>query len=484
MNVELELPEPLKVDKGISRDLDKLEKLGDDIFTFDGLLPTKTVFQLYLLKKYKSKCIPYSFSKKDDRLLGITFALKLKYNNMENFFLEKQFINLAEIITNCIKRGEQTVIIPLSFRRENTSHANMLIYRKKTNELEHFEPHGGYYVHDSKLQDALKKVLIYFTNILSFELEKENLPPVKYIEASQVCPYFKGLQSIENKSKLLVSKKEPHGYCAVWSMFFMELCLKNPDISSKDILTNIFNYLTTKESAPDYLKKIARGYAGYVYEIIEKYLSVFFKKKLNTDYIRELHKKKDYDTFDKIVDVLNVLLLLEMKIILNPDFDLNDELKKTRKEFYKLTKGKTKEEIKNQMKTRILLRDLYYKKRILQNYEEYNKYDKVSEPIFDSPLEIKKEDIKNINVLKKTLEPPKKVVTHKKKSPNSKTIKATQKERDLYRQHKLMKNLESQVGKDKTELIQTIAKQNKINLNTEAGNTKLLDILKNLKNNI
>ena len=52
-----------------------------------------------------------------------------------NFFLEKQFINLAEIITNCIKRGEQTVIIPLSFRRENTSHANMLIYRKKTNEL-------------------------------------------------------------------------------------------------------------------------------------------------------------------------------------------------------------------------------------------------------------------------------------------------------------------------------------------------------------
>ena len=37
---------------------------------------------------------------------------------------------------------------------------------------------------------------------------------------------------------------------------------------------------------------------------------------------------------------------------------------------------------------------LYYRKRILQNYEEYNNYGKISEPVADSPLELMRETMK------------------------------------------------------------------------------------------
>jgi hypothetical protein len=284
---------------------------------------------------------------------------------------------------------------------------------------------------DIKLQEASKKKLLLFTSILNDELKKDNLHEVEYIEASQVCPYIEGLQILELKSQLNRSKTEPPGYCAAWSMFFMELCLKNPNISSSDILTNIYNYLTTKPDASDYLRRVIRGYSGYIYEKFEKYLSVFFKRKLSIDDIKMFYKKNDYERMNKLREVLNMLSLLEFRMVTDPDFNLKNELKQTRKEFYNLTKGKTKDEIRQQIKTRLRLKNLYYKKRILQNYEEYNNYDRVSEPIFDSPLEIKREDIKNLNILTKKIreipnKPPKtlkKKSPTKKKSPKSKTQK-------------------------------------------------------------
>jgi hypothetical protein len=427
MDNDLNLPEPLYVKKGIAKDIDELEKKGDNIFSFDGLLEIETIFQLYLLKKYKSKCIPYSqvdvISGK--RILGITLNLKLRYTSFEDENIRKHFTNLAKNIADCVKRGEKTIIIPLTYERSNSGHANILIYRRKTNELEHFEPHGSDYMGDIKLQEASKKLLLTFTNILNNELKKDNLPEVKYIEASQVCPYIEGLQILELKSELRLSKTEPPGYCAAWSMFFMELCLKNPDISSRDILTNIYNYLASKPESSNYLRKVIRGYSGYIYEKFEKYLSVFFKRKLNIDDIKIFYKKNDDERITKLREVLNILALLEFRMVTEPDFNLNNELKKTKKEFYNLTKGKTKEEIRQQMKTRLYLKNLYYKKRILQNYEEYDKYDRVSEPIIDSPLEIKREDIKNLNVLTKKIReiPEKKQKTIKNKSPKSKTIK-------------------------------------------------------------
>ena len=47
------------------------------------------------------------------------------------------------------------------------------------------------------------------------------------------------------------------------------------------------------------------------------------------------------------------------------------------------------------------LRQLYYKKRILQNYEEFKRDGRISEPVFDSPEDIKDEDIKDLTIIEK-----------------------------------------------------------------------------------
>ena len=73
------------------------------------------------------------------------------------------------------------------------------------------------------------------------------------------------------------------------------------------------------------------------------------------------------------------------------------------------------------------LRFLYYRKRILQNYEEYNNYGKISEPVADSPLELMRETMKVNPFLskrqktQKALEPaPTKAKTQRRRlSPNT-----------------------------------------------------------------
>jgi hypothetical protein len=71
------------------------------------------------------------------------------------------------------------------------------------------------------------------------------------------------------------------------------------------------------------------------------------------------------------------------------------------KEYKKETLGKSKDEQREMRKNNKELRQLYYKKRILQNYEEYKRDGRISEPVFDSPEDIREEDIKDLTIIEK-----------------------------------------------------------------------------------
>lgn len=223
------------------------------------------------------------------------------------------------------------------------------------------------------------------------------------MEASQVCPYIQGLQDIEGMSKLpKKTKLEPGGYCAAWGLFFAELNFKNPNLTSTEILDNIYNYLTTKESGPNYLKSVIRGYAGYIYKNVDRYLEIFFKPRVQLiTLIGRDAFYRNYKRIDIVIDVMNVLIDLEMKIASDPTFDYHKELKSVMKAYKKQTQGKTKEEQREMRKKDKDLTNLYYKKRILQNYEEYKRDGHISEPVFDSPQDIRREDIKNLSIIEK-----------------------------------------------------------------------------------
>lgn len=481
---KIKLPEPLKIDKNILNQLDDLEKNGETIYAFAGEQTIETIFQLYLIKKYKSKCVvEHKSLKPGDRPIGITINLKMKYTQDEEKIMKEEFIHFSKKITECVEKGEKIIIIPLGYMRGRSGHANILIYRRDSNVIEHFEPHGGDYIGNEKLQNFVKKIMLFFTNILNSEFKKKGIPSANYIEASQVCPYIKGLQTLEAESKFKKNKIEGGGYCAAWSMFFAEACLKNPKLSSKEVLENIYNYLTTKPSTEDYLRKVIRGYAGYLVETVNKYLEIFFKPKITVVDIVNFTNNSKIIKLNTLGDAMGVLVNIESEALLDENFDLKKELKKTMKEYRNITKGMTKEQQSRNRPFNKEMRLLYFRKRILQNYEEYSKHGKITEPLIDSPFEIKRETIVNPNVNKKghiyeekerqKENPENKKLEEHKPSPKSAKAKKTSPNAKTKRQP-ITKNL---IGKDKVKLIEQIIKDNKIDMSTKEGQQQLLQII-------
>lgn len=489
---KLRLPEPLKVKPSIARYLDKLEDEGKTIWAFEGSNIIENLFYLHLINKYKSKCIP----KGTKRPIGIDIPLKVRYTKEEENELNKQFNEIGKIITDCVKRGEKMILIPLAYKRGGGGHFNLLIYKVENNEIEHFEPHGGEYSGNLKLQESSKKVMLYFVSILNKHLKRDGLQQAKYVEASQVCPYIQGLQDLEGKSNLRKNKNEPRGYCAAWGLFFAELNLKNPNLTSSEILDNIYNYLTTKESGPNYLKSVIRGYSGYIYQNVDRYLEIFFKPRVRLiDLIGFNNWTANRFKISVIQDVIAILIELEMTIVSDPSFDYHKELKTTMKEYKTLTLGKNKTQQREMRKQNNKLRMFYYKKRILQNYEEYKRDGHISEPVFDSPQEIREEDIKDLKIAEKGhlhelvakekqqrkeelekqdwyIERQKQIKEFKEQKKKAKTIR-----KKTSPQAKTKKFLPT---KTQGNLMAEIIKRENIDMRTKEGQLKLLQILQDM----
>jgi hypothetical protein len=340
--VRLEFPEEYTLEqskKKIKKKINRLSKKGLETVTeFIGSTTTEAMFYLYLLKKYKSPCFLIEATSGDFwEILGINLKVKEFYSVEESKFINEYLERLAVKLVNCIKNNVNIIIIPLgltlysSDNEESGGHANVLIYRKQFNHIEHFEPHGktGSFGNE-KLNSSINLFLRLFVEYVNVELFKHKTPeqmhdlkPVELIESSQVCPYFKGFQIVEEESAILkIVDVEPGGYCAAWSMFFTELCLKNPQMTSSQIITSIFSTAWFKMSTEDYFRHIIRGYATFINEKISTYFSFLFDKKINIADIEKMNRIKQI----KLKDELKIIINIEMLLTLNPNA-LDDKMK-------------------------------------------------------------------------------------------------------------------------------------------------------------
>jgi hypothetical protein len=167
-------------------------------------------------------------------------------------------------------------------------------------------------------------------------------------------------------------------------MFFAELCLRNPEIPSDQVLDLIYRYISNKPNVNDYLKKVIRGYAGYIYETYNNFLSIFFKGNPTVEYVNQSSER-----VKKVSIVLRVLIEIEMRFLLNEGLTVEKELKRVKKEYKEATKGMNETTLKAIKVTYSMpgmekykkIMNLYFEKRILQNYEEYMRFGTVSEPL-------------------------------------------------------------------------------------------------------
>ena len=290
---------------------------GFNIFTI--------LFNLYLIKKYNSKCFMYVKSKQHDKSILFNIGdTKAIYNFKEitdnNTFVLSTFIRQ---FFNCLKNNDdEVIVIPLGFKIIHNgismSHSNMLMYRKHIGIIEHFDPSGAPRNFESVylfMADVIK--LINKKNKESnYSYYKEN---IIYFQPFESCINHTGIQEIEESIIPTLPKEieqnEGKGFCTLWSLFFAELSFLNPKMRNYEILNKVYEMLD-KNNKKDglFIRNIIRGYLHFMYICISKYISDnydlnydfndrdFLKKfvsnpKLKNKILRKIYKKIENQEF-------------------------------------------------------------------------------------------------------------------------------------------------------------------------------------------
>lgn len=197
---------------------------------------------------------------------------------------------ILAMIRNCKKRF---IAIPiyLSYGGD-TGHANMLIYDRKTNTLERFEPHGGIHDFDDYEIDQLDRELFNFFKLF---LQVDNLV---YLPAQEICP-FVAFQGLETKSSVLGG---PGGFCSAWSLFYLDARLTYPDVPIDNLVTLLIKNIRDKKiDLTDFIRMYTNSLIQEEMKVIEPfklhesrnfkgmtdlYLPSFLYEKLHADYER------------------------------------------------------------------------------------------------------------------------------------------------------------------------------------------------------
>lgn len=332
----IKMPEPLHLKK-IHTKLDLFSETNV-IRQWPGYRVADILFYLYLFNKYKHTCL---IKDKGEPFLGVRFKINTKLSSSELSNYKEHLRSISTQLSKCIEKKPDSIVIPLYLEFSTTNHANLLIYRKKDNIIEHFEPHGSVFMGDN-IEDKRSIVtqLKSFIDMLNSDLIKIKKNPVTLISSDVVCPYIYGLQGLEAASKQEKLPLEGKGYCAAWSMFFTELVLKNPTVPTNELLNIIINKFDKNiEKQRNYLRQIIIGYVNLIHNKIEKYFQFITGTKDTLDNIIEMMNKGQYDFGVNY----NTTLTIQTVLLNNPSLTKKKYLKNL--ENHKLTNPKNKLEI-------------------------------------------------------------------------------------------------------------------------------------------
>ena len=281
------------------------------------------IIQVYLHKKYKQNCPIYpiqghsveqiAYFKKEynkykpyySKVKNIhTFEQYLEHLKKEdkrnyNFWDVNKFLKDLKL---CLETGETLITIPLRLR----NHLNMVFIKSETREIIRFEPHGSGYrskkkTEDKKTNTFLKKLTVKINTYLGLKSNRK----FKYVSPYDVCPRgissdYRGFQSydysgevfINGNPSLVQKNKKESGFCALWSWFFAECVLANPDIPIDEVYKEADKSL---RKDPMKIATIIRGYFLSVNdelkEMKEKYDSITGK------YLTKNKEKMKEDNF-------------------------------------------------------------------------------------------------------------------------------------------------------------------------------------------
>jgi hypothetical protein len=306
-SVEQIIPPPLekKLVKNFKFMDDLINKGKNKRVDYRASLHVSEIIMLYFHEKYKQKCPMYTITtydpftekildifKKKNKSTGITFekykqALIKKYPSTYTAWDKEKFLKNLKL---CLETGEQIIVIPVCI----PAHLNMLIIKASTREIIRFEPHGAKYGGEIRTKEIDEETNAFFKKLTDdvngYLNLKEASRQFKYVEPTKLCPYYKpkyswsyneGFQAFEQRN-IQMAGKEGAGFCQLWSWFFAECVINNPDMPIKDVYTEAHAALKKDEI------NFANVIRGYFFSINEELEKMKDKMSIHSDYTNKM----------------------------------------------------------------------------------------------------------------------------------------------------------------------------------------------------
>lgn len=269
-------------EKNISIPLKNIQNIKFDIkgsicvkfSTFTGVTLDILIGLIYLLGKHKNICsvLTENFEtnqqlEKYYNSLGLKNNPTTEYINFEIVWVyQKLFFpsNFDKLIKSCIENKQMHhIIIPIGIELHNGSHANYIIYDIKKHEIERFEPSGSHNPHKLHYNPALLDTLLE-------KKFKEINNKIKYIRPIEYLPKI-GFQLLDIMEGFKFKKiGDPGGFCAAWTMWYVDMRLSNPYIPRKDLVNTIINRIKQFNYS---FKNVIRNYSAKITELRDNILS-------------------------------------------------------------------------------------------------------------------------------------------------------------------------------------------------------------------
>lgn len=287
------------------------------------------IYTIGLLKKYPHLGIPFQYYFYDKYMNGVRQLAYSFYTNsihqtvleliniyIKFFFEIKPYLIIwhnsnvnyvdpnLELYTRKSLRSEQIrwVMFKLTLiPGPGTTHANIIIYDKKNNTLERFEPYGIIpYVQSSKLDEFL---IEKFNKIIGSEF--------KFYGPKELYKGV-GLQLISGDAlQYMKNLGDPGGFCLAWTFWYLEMRLQNPDIKPDQLVKFCFDQIPGLNISTDPKKTIIKYIRNYTKELDTEKNKFLIEAGISEQNIYELslgsddHQKmikKIEDEFKKIIN--------------------------------------------------------------------------------------------------------------------------------------------------------------------------------------
>jgi len=227
---------------------------------------------IFLLGKHKTICstLSQNFSENKElckfyKSIGVVMNSRCEFLNFEIVWVQYKLHIVNDFdkkILNCIKNSDKRyMVFPVGIDLHEGSHANYLLYDKKTNEIERFEPHGGNMPsglnYNNKILDELLE--LKFKSIISGLIY---VRPEDYLQKIG----FQMLDMSEGNNKYI---GDPEGFCALWSIWYVDMRISYPDIPRNKFLKKFINIMRKNNVS---FKNMIRNYASNIISLRDELL--------------------------------------------------------------------------------------------------------------------------------------------------------------------------------------------------------------------